>query len=141
MKYLLDTCLLSELIKTEPHANVIEWINSIEESSCYISAITIGEIQQGISKLATSKKKVFLQSWLDNDLLHRFHGRIIDPNIDIISIWGRMLGEHERKGNKLPIIDSLIAASAISHGLIVATRNTKDLIRCEAQVFNPWKLK
>lgn len=80
MKYLLDTCIISELIKSEPDISVVQWLNSIDEQNIYLSVLTIGEIQKGIQKLPASKKKEKLQIWLNTDLQQRFNGRIIDIN-------------------------------------------------------------
>ncbi len=95
MKYLLDTCVISELIKTEPEISVINWLNSINEEDVYLSVLTIGEIQKGIEKLPASKRKEKLQIWLDSDLQQRFNGRIIDINNEIALCWGKIQGAAE----------------------------------------------
>lgn len=92
MKYLLDTCVISELIKTEPEISVINWLNSINEEDVYLSVLTIGEIQKGIEKLPASKRKEKLQIWLDSDLQQRFNGRIIDINNEIALCQGEDSG-------------------------------------------------
>jgi len=68
LKYLLDTCVISELIKPQPNQSVVEWLNSQNEEDIYLSVLTIGEIQKGIAKLPDSIRKDNLQNWLDNDL-------------------------------------------------------------------------
>lgn len=138
MKYLLDTCILSELIKIEPSILVINWINSIPEENIFISSITIGEIQKGISKLVNSKKKITLQNWLDNDLINRFDNKIIPIDKDISICWGLINANTEKKGKKLPSIDSLIAATAIKNNLILVTRNVSDMIESGANIFDPF---
>lgn len=138
MSYLLDTCILSELIKKKPEKSVVTWIKNVDEIDCYISVITFGEIQKGISKLAQSRKKENLFRWLENDLKQRFHERLIDITVEISLLWGEILGNSEKKGIVIPVMDALIASSALVNDLVVVTRNIKDIAQCGAQTFNPW---
>ena len=139
MNFLLDTCVLSEFVRKAPSKKVIEWLSSKNNESLYISVITIGEIQKGISRLPTSKKRLMLQKWLDNDLANKFEHRMLEISKEIMDKWGRILGQAETKGKKLPVIDSMIAATAIHHGMTVATRNVSDLELCGAVVRDPWE--
>ena len=138
MKFLLDTCLISELVKKKPNAAVLKWLDERDEHSLFLSALTLGELQKGISRLSTGVRKDDLQAWIEHDLIERFEGRILDLDLETALIWGKLQGEAELKGGKLPVMDSLIAATAIAHGLLVVTRNVKDIERCRARVFNPW---
>ena len=138
MKYLLDTCLLSELVRKEPNSGVVSWLDECEEQSLYLSVLTIGELQKGVSKLPAGTRKEDLQVWIEHDLAERFTGRILGVDMETAITWGRLQGEAEQRGEKLPVMDSLIAATAITHKLSVVTRNTKDLERCQARVVNPW---
>jgi predicted nucleic acid-binding protein len=139
MKYLLDTCVISELVKKEPHPSVIRWMDTGDESKMYLSVLTLGEIIKGINKLPNGDRREKLQSWVTNDLVQRFGARLLEIDAEISMAWGTMLGESERLGEKLPVVDSLIAASANVHDLIVVTRNVKDMERCRTKVFNPWE--
>lgn len=139
MKYLLDTCLLSELVKKKPNSGVVSWLEKADESKLYLSSLTIGELQRGISKLPDNTRKETLQAWVNNDLASRFEGRIIGIDTEVAKAWGVMQGTGEQKGVVLPAIDSLIAATAMVHKLTVVTRNIKDLERCHVKVFNPWE--
>ncbi len=138
MKYLLDTCLISELVKKVPNPAVVSWLNEQDEQSLFLSVLTIGELQKGISKLPDGARKDELQAWVEHDLTLRFTGRIIEIELEAMLIWGRLQGEYERKGESLPVMDSLIAATAKAHGLVVVTRNVKDIERCQVRVCNPW---
>jgi len=140
MKYLLDTCVISELVKKEPHPAVISWIAAGDESRMYLSVLTLGELIKGITKLPDGEKREKLQAWVSNDLALRFGRRLVEIDAEIARVWGTMLGEAERRGEKLPVIDSLIAVSASVHDLIVVTRNVQDMARCQANVFNPWEI-
>jgi len=139
VKYLLDTCLISELIKKEPYSAVVHWLDEQDEQSLFLSVLTIGELQKGISKLAASARKDELQAWVEHDLTLRFTGRVIDIEIEAVLIWGRLQGECEQRGESLPVMDSLIAATAAAHRLVVVTRNVKDFERCQVRVCNPWR--
>jgi predicted nucleic acid-binding protein len=138
VKYLLDTCLISELVKKEPNPAVVSWLDEQEEHKLFLSVLTLGELQKGISKLPDGAKKDELLAWVTIDLGERFSGRIIDIDQETALCWGKLQGEAERSGEKLPVMDSLIAATAVAHGLIVVTRNAKDMERCGGGVCNPW---
>jgi len=138
VKYLLDTCLISEMVKKEPNLAVVSWLDEQDEQTLFLSVLNLGELQKGISKLPDGAKKDGLQAWVTLDLVERFTGRIIDIDLNTALCWGRLQGEAERLGVKLPVMDSLIAAVAAAHGLIVVTRNVRDMERCGVKVCNPW---
>ena len=138
MKYLLDTCLISELVKKEPNSAVVNWLDEQDEQKLFLSVLNLGELQKGISKLPDSTKKDELQAWVTLDLLERFTGRILEIDLETALCWGRLQGEAEQAGEKLPVMDSLIAATAAAHGLVVVTRNVRDIERCGVRVCNPW---
>jgi predicted nucleic acid-binding protein len=139
VKYLLDTCLISELIKKKPSLPVLRWLEKQDETALYLSVLTIGELQKGISKLPDNPKKLELQGWVNNELVGRFEGRILSIDVEVAAAWGKLLGSAEKQGRKLPVMDSLIAATANTHNLTVVTRNARDMERCQASVFNPWR--
>jgi len=141
VKYLLDTCVISELIKPEPHSGVFDWLNSQNEEDIYLSVLTIGEIQKGITKLTDSPKKKILQKWMDSDLQQRFDDRIINISNEIALCWGKIQGEAEQKGRKMSVIDSLIAATGIVYDCVIVTRNVADIETSGCRLFNPWEGK
>ena len=138
MKYLLDTCLVSELVKKEPNPAVVSWLDEQDEQKLFLSVLNLGELQKGISKLPDGMKKDELQAWVALDLVERFTGRILELDLETALCWGKLQGEAEQAGEKLPVMDSLIAAIAAAHGLIVVTRNVRDIERCGVRVCNPW---
>ena len=138
MRYLLDTCVISEMIKPQPEEKVIAWIRSCEEDKLMLSVITIGEIQKGISKLPGNKRKRKLQQWVDEKLKERFMGRIVAVDIEIAQKWGEILAYAEGQGKVIPAIDALIAATGIVHNLTVVTRNVSDMNMSGVLLFNPW---
>lgn len=138
MKYLLDTCLISEMVKKEPNPAVVSWLDEQDEQKLFLSVLNLGELQKGISKLPDGTRKNELQAWVALDLVERFTGRILEIDLETALCWGRLQGEAEQAGEKLPVMDSLIAATAAEHGLVVVTRNVRDIERCKVRVCNPW---
>jgi len=138
VRYLLDTCVISELVKPKPNTNVVEWVEKCDEDSVFISVLTLGEIQKGISKLADEHKRNGIQRWLDTELRERFSDRILPISEDIALTWGMTEGEAEAKGSPIPAIDGLIGATAIAHNLTVVTRNVNDIAATGARVLNVW---
>jgi predicted nucleic acid-binding protein len=138
VSFLLDTSVVSELVRKSPHPPVLKWINDQDESSLYLSVVTIGEIEKGIARLPASPRRGRLQSWVRRDLIGRFGERLLAVDIRAAARWGALTGESERRGVPLPVIDSLIAATALVHDLSVVTRNVADFERCSVECVNPW---
>lgn len=139
MKYLLDTCVISELIKKTPNNNVLSWLQNQEENSLFLSALTFGEIQKGIEKAPDEIRKRKLKIWLEEDLRKRFEGKIIPIDLNVAIKWGEVQGIAEKSGQKMPTIDGLIAVSALVHHCTVATRNTSDMEASLVELLNPWE--
>lgn len=138
MNYLFDTNVLSELTTKDPNANVVAWVESIDQENIFLSVVAIGELKKGVEKLPGSKRKKDLISWLENDLLIRFGERVIPLDLPVMLVWGTMVAELEKAGTPLPAIDSLLAASASQRGLTLVTRNTKDFEPAGIPLINPW---
>jgi tRNA(fMet)-specific endonuclease VapC len=138
MKYLLDTNVLSELVVKQPNTRVIDWIDSVDPNSLYLSVITIGELRKGIEKLPKSKRKTNLLEWLNDQLQLRFRGRILAIDFDVMLAWGILMGQLEQVGRPLPAMDSLIAASALHHNCSLVTRNEDDFKETGVVLMNPW---
>jgi toxin FitB len=138
MNYLLDTNVVSELIAKHPNPQVVNWIDSLDPSTVYLSVVTIGEIRKGIEKLPSSARKDHLNAWLTNDLLARFDGRIAAITTEVILVWGELTGRLENAGHPLAAIDSLIAAIALTGPYYLATRNTDDFQHTGVALMNPW---
>ena len=98
----------------------------------------MGELQKGIIKLDDSKKKQSLTAWLESDLTKRFEKRILSISEAVAYKWGEIQGISEKQGNKMSVIDGLIAATGLTHGLQVITRNTRDMEASGVQLLNPW---
>ena len=136
MNYLLDTCVISELVKPSPDANVIDWLNSTSTEQLYLSVITIGEVRKGLTKLPDSKRKDLLTNWL-NSLLEDYQNRIYPIDLTVAENWGVIQGKAEKKGTPMSSIDSLISAIAYTHNLVLVTRNVRDFEASNLPIQNP----
>lgn len=139
MKWLLDTCVISELISRQPNQRVVNWIDGIQPDWLYLSVITIGEIRKGIEKLAESKRRDTIHRWLTEDLLLRFKGRVVPLDIDAMITWGTLTGRLEKTGRVISAIDSLIAATALQGDFVLTTRNVNDFAGAGVTIYNPWE--
>ena len=138
MNYLLDTCLLSELRKPEPDPGVVAWVSDIDETRLFVSVLCLGEIQKGVAKLEDGRRKNAFQHWLEHDLLARFEGRILPLNLDMALEWGLVSAANESRGKPAPVVDALLAVTAIVRNLTLVTRNDKDFAGFPVKVINPW---
>ncbi len=138
MTFLLDTCVISELVARQPNPHVVQWVDSMDEDKLFLSAITIGEIKRGIERLADSSRKSALAEWLEDDLLIRFRDKILPIDTPVMLVWGQLTADFEKQGRRMPAIDSLIAATCLQGGLDLVTRNEIDFSHSGVAVFNPW---
>jgi predicted nucleic acid-binding protein len=136
--FLLDTNCISELVRPKPEPRVIEWMEAADEGLFYLSVLTLGEIRKGIAGLTQGKRRTHLETWLEVDLHARFLGRIMPVDSAIADRWGLLAAESKRKGKVLPVIDGLLAATALHHNLTVVSRNANDFKSAQVQVVNPW---
>lgn len=139
MNYLLDTNVISELIAKQPNIQVVEWIDSRDPNAVYLSVITIGEIRKGIEKLAPSKRRDTVTTWLETDLLLRFQGRIVAITTEVMLAWGELTGRLEKEGHPIAAIDSLMAAIALQGKYSLVTRNDDHFQHTGVTIINPWK--
>ena len=137
--FLLDTNIISELVKPKPEANVTEWVENTDESLLYLSVLTLGEIRRGIAALPQSRRRATLEAWLDKDLRARFEGRILVIDQEVADRWGLLTSAARNSGMVLPVIDGLLAATALEHNLTLVTRDTGQIPSMGVAVFNPWE--
>jgi predicted nucleic acid-binding protein len=138
VSFLLDTCVLSELVKKSPRRQVVEWVDAQDETKMFLSALTIGELEKGIAKLPLSTRKTNLAAWVRRDLNARFGSRVLAIDARVASRWGVIVADAERRGSPVSVIDSLIAATGLVHDLQVVTRNVDDFQRCGVACMNLW---
>lgn len=136
--FLLDTNVVSELVKPKPEPKVTAWIDETDEDLLHLSVLTLGEIRKGVGAVKDAARRVTLETWLDSDLVLRFAGRILAIDQAVADRWGRISAQAASARRLLPVIDGLLAATALDRNLTLVTRNTKDVEATGAPVFNPW---
>jgi len=135
MNYLVDTNVISELVRPKPSANVVQWFDTIPSERIYVSVLTLGEIRKELEKLAKTERHIKLTIWLEVDLPHWFKDRILSIDTSVAHRWGLLQAQMKRP---LPAIDSLIAATALHHDLTLVTRNLKDFQYPFLSLMDPW---
>ena len=133
--FLLDTNIISALVRPKPEPRVAAWIDATDERLLFLSVLTLGEIRKGIMSVKDASRRVVLEAWLTSDLLLRFAGRILLIDEAVTDRWGRLAAGAK---SPVPVIDGLLAATALHHNLTLVTRNTKDVAATGVPLFNPW---
>lgn len=139
MKFLLDTCAISELTKPTPNPGVVKWFAEQDELALHLATPSVGELKRGVEKLDDGKRKSFLQNWLAESVIERFGTRMLPASTGICLLWGEMQARLDRQGKPMPSVDGLIAATALHHQLTVVTRNTRDMEASGVTLFDPWQ--
>jgi predicted nucleic acid-binding protein len=138
MRLLLDTCALSELHREQCAPSALKLLDSTRDEDLFISVVTIGELQKGITLLAPSRRKQDLEGWISAiEALH--FERILPIGRDTARIWGEVTARCQLNGYALGAADGLIAATAVEHGLHIFTRNSRDFEPTGAMIIDPWK--
>jgi predicted nucleic acid-binding protein len=135
VSYLLDTNVISELVRPRPQAAVLDWFADTPNEALFLSVLTLGEIRKGVEKLNDAPRREKLRVWLEHDLRDWFGARILPVDAAVADRWGRLLAE---AGRPLPSIDSLLAATALHHELRLVSRNARDFTYPGLVVVNPW---
>ena len=139
MNYLLDTCVISEAVRKKPEPGVMAWLAAQDEDHLFMSVLTLGELHKGIARLDDPARRSTLEAWVAADLLRRFTGRIIPVDPEIAARWGRISGAAERSGRVIPVIDGLLAATALENGLTLVTRDVSHMEPAGVDLLNPWE--
>jgi predicted nucleic acid-binding protein len=135
--FLLDTNVASEMVKSKPDPRVMKWLAEADELLLHFSVVTLGEIRKGIASSSNVFRKTQIESWL-RVLVDRFEGRILPVDLAIADRWGYIAGSCKAKGVTLPVIDGLLAATALHHNLTFVTRNVKDVQGTGVETLDPW---
>ena len=133
-KFLLDTNIISETRKRSPNDGVMAFLSTVNPRSLFISVLTLGELRKGIAiKRRTDPPMAkLLEEWVDG-LERMFADRILPVDVSIANRWGEISADRSR-----PVIDTLIAATALRHELAVVTRNVVDFDGLNVEIINPW---
>jgi predicted nucleic acid-binding protein len=136
LSYLLDTNVVSELVRPRPNARVTRWIREVPSSALHLSVLSLGEIRRGVESLPDGARKERLRVWLEQELPAWFEDRLLSISAPVADRWGRLLAA---VGRPVPAIDSLLAATAVHHGLRLVTRNAADFRFPGLDVVDPWR--
>lgn len=138
VRALLDTCVISELRRADGNPRVHQHVVEIAADDLYLSAITLGELIKGITLLPDGRRKWELTLWLF-ELEQQFTDQILPVDHEVARIWGEVTARAQMEGVQIPASDGLIAATAIRHGLVVMTRNTRHFAASGALIVDTWQ--
>lgn len=134
MKFLLDTNVISEQGKKRPASEVSNWLRTVPEADQYLSVMTIGELAKGVDPLRDVERAAALNAWI-TETIDSFGDRIVVIDRAVAERWGQLQSGRD----PLPVVDSLLAATALVHGWTIATRNVRDFERCGVPLVNPFE--
>lgn len=138
MSYLLDTNVLSEWVKPAPEANVVAWLEAVDEDDVFMSVVSFAELGRGVELLPPGRRRQDLAIWIAEDLTERFHGRVLDVDRRVADAWGHVMVRCQRSGRTPTPMDAFFAATAESHGLTLVTRNVRDFEGLNVPLLDPW---
>ena len=136
--FLLDTNVVSELVRATPHATVLSWIRLQRPTDLFLAAVSLGEIVRGVVRVPTGSPRSRLETWVTESLPRQFAGRILAFDQQAAVIWGELMGTADRTGRTRTSADAQIAATAIQHNLVLVTRNAPDFRDLISAHVNPW---
>ena len=138
MNFLLDTNVVSEATRPQPSAMVLDWIAAQDGESLFISAITLGELRRAALFLAAGKRRRALLRWIETGIKANFAGRILPVDALVMERWAQLEATTAKTGRRLPLMDSLLAATSLAHDLTLATRNLADFKTAGVPLLDPW---
>lgn len=118
---------------------MLDWLAEQAAKSLFISAITIGELRRGALALAEGKKRNALLRWIETGIKADFADRVLPVDTAVMERWAELQIATQKAGRRLPLLDSLLAATALVHDLTLATRNTADFEAADVPLFDPWR--
>ena len=138
MTFLLDTNVVSERSKAKPDPQVRRWLAAHKVGETYLSVITLAELEQGVVRLGDTRRAEELWAFL-RGVEVQFTGRVLPVDREVARTWASITASAIQAGRTLVYADSLIASTALTHGLTVVTRNVDDFLGTQVGVVNPWQ--
>jgi predicted nucleic acid-binding protein len=138
VNFLIDTNVVSEMTRPRPDPRVVSFLHEADEDRLFLSVVTLAELRRGVALKADGRAKRALEAWLTAELAERFAGRIVDIDRRIADSWGELMASAKRHGLALHVMDGFLAATALTRGLTLATRNVKDFAAFDVPTFDPW---
>jgi len=126
VKYLLDTDVVSQYTKLPPNPRVDAWVQRTDDSDLHISFVTYAELWYGVNLLPAGKRRTEFENWIEDDLYMQFFNRVVGFSLDVARRYGSIMARAKKNGHNPNSMDVLIAATAETNGMVVATLNRKD---------------
>lgn len=136
---LLDTNVVSEPLRRQPEARVVEWIDAQPLETLYLSAITVAELRAGVALLPSGRRRAGLHENLEERVLPLFAGRVMPFDLLCTQAYAALMAKTRSKGLAIAAADGYIAAIALANGFAVATRDTGPFEAAGARVIDPWR--
>lgn len=136
---LLDTNVVSEVMRPQPDERVLLWLNDVDRGSAFLSAVSIGEIRYGLAALPPGRKRRNLQQRFDKFVALGFAERVPSFDERAADHYGEIMARCRKLGRPMGVADGQIAAIATAEGFALATRNTADFDDCGIELLNPFE--
>jgi predicted nucleic acid-binding protein len=138
VSFLVDTNVVSELVKPRPDQGVLNWWTEVDEDRLFLSVVTLAELRRGIERMPKGERRTRLDRWLVEEVPLRFEGRVLSIDATIADAWGKTVSRSETVGRPIGAMDALIASTASVHKLKLVTRNRTDFESVVEEIINPW---
>jgi predicted nucleic acid-binding protein len=135
---LLDTNVISEIMRPSPDPVVITWIQSLPRKEFWTSSVVVAELLSGIDLMPPGRKQKGLRDAIEEMIAEDFHGQILSFDLAAARHFGQILSARQRMGRPINEMDAQIAATARVYGATIATRNIRDFLPCDLALVNPW---
>jgi hypothetical protein len=136
---LLDTNVISELMRPRPERAVTIWQQAYPKNSFWTASVVIAELLSGIELMSAGRKQSALREAVEGMIAEDFRGRVLKFDLPAARNYGQILSSRKRIGRPIREMDALIAATALANGATLATRNTADFENCGVQLVDPWR--
>jgi hypothetical protein len=137
-RYLLDTNVVSDTVRVRRDERVYAWLNALPLEDLFLSTISLGELYYGVERMPVGRRRSALETWLERRIREDFVGRILPFDAVCAGLWGSLMQKSKLATGDRNEIDTQIAATALRHGLVLATRNTKHFESLGIEIIDPW---